>query len=63
MGTDNRDSASAALQFVKPSDFNGKKKLSGRILNAFTSIPYQIYKDNADDEQWVSIPLLPYITS
>lgn len=39
--------------FVKPADFPGKK-LSGRILNAFTNIPYQIYKEDADDE-WVSI--------
>jgi trehalose 6-phosphate synthase/phosphatase len=38
--------------FVKPSDFKDKK-LSGRILNAFTNIPFQIYKDSADSE-WVS---------
>lgn len=39
--------------FVKPEDFKDKKKLSGRILNAFTNIPNQIYRDDAEDE-WVS---------
>lgn len=39
--------------FVKPEDFKDKKKLSGRILNAITNIPNQIYRDDAEDE-WVS---------
>ncbi len=39
--------------FVKPEDFKDKK-LSGRILNAFTNIPSQIYREDAEDE-WVCI--------
>jgi len=39
--------------FVKPGDFKDKK-LSGRILNAFTSIPNQIYREGTEEE-WVSI--------
>lgn len=44
--------------FVKPSDFKDKK-LSGRILNAFTNIPNQIYREDAEDaeNEWVSIYL------
>lgn len=34
---------------MKPSDFEGKK-LSGRIISAFTRAPYQIYKEDADSE-------------
>ncbi|KAH3675726.1 hypothetical protein WICMUC_002518 [Wickerhamomyces mucosus] len=43
--------------FVKPSDYKDKK-LSGRILNAFTNIPYQIYKNDSNEEEW-SIKHLP----
>lgn len=38
-------------KFVEPSDF-ASGKLSGRILNAFTNIPYEIYKDNVDSDKW-----------
>lgn len=42
--------------FVKPEDFKDKK-LSGRILNAFTNIPSQIYREDAEDE-WVCIRII-----
>ncbi|KAH3683349.1 hypothetical protein WICPIJ_005672 [Wickerhamomyces pijperi] len=43
--------------FIKPSDYK-EKKLSGRILNAFTQIPNLIYKNDSSEQEW-SIKHLP----